>query len=146
MSRHTEYYQKMKEQNPNYVKEHYSASVERMNDSPHLLAARRYSKQMSNAKNARNIPWNLDKEKTIQLIVESKVCSISGRPLIFKIGDPDVPSIDRKNSKLGYTKNNIQISSALVNKSKGEMTDKEFLEMCCQVVEHNGYKISKMKR
>ncbi len=137
------YYQKMKQQDPDYVKDHYSKSVERMNSDPYVLAARRYSKQMSNAKNSRNIPWRLDKEKTIRLIAESKYCSISGRPLIFEIGDPDVPSIDRKDSRLGYTKSNIQIVSALVNKAKGEMTDDEFFEMCCEVVEHNGYKITK---
>jgi hypothetical protein len=139
-----DYYQKMKEENPDYVKQHYSASVERMNNDPYLLAARRYSKQMSSAKTARNIPWELDKEKTIKLIAESKFCSISGRPLVFKIGDKDVPSIDRKNSKLGYTKRNIQVSSAEVNKAKGEMSDKEFLNMCIQVVEHNGYKVIKI--
>ncbi len=138
------YYYKMKEQDPDFVKQHYSRSVERMNGDPYLLAARRYSKQMSSAKTSRGIPWRLDREKTIKLIVESKVCSISGRPLVFKINDPDVPSIDRIDSRLGYTKSNIQITSALVNKSKGEMTDDEFFDLCCQVVEHNGYKITKM--
>jgi len=114
-----------------------------MNSDPYALAARRYSKQMSSAKTTRNLAWRLDREKTIKLIAESKFCSISGRPLVFKIGHPDVPSIDRKNSNLGYTKSNIQISSALVNKAKGEMTDQELLELAIQIVEHNGYIITK---
>ena len=140
------YYLKMKAVNPDYVKDHYSKSVEKMNNDPYALAARRYSKQMSSAKNSRNIAWRLDREKTIRLIAESKYCSISGRSLVFKIGDPDVPSIDRKDSRLGYTKSNIQIASALVNKSKGEMTDDEFFDMCCDVVEHHGYEITKIRR
>jgi hypothetical protein len=139
------YHEKRKKEDPNYIQEHYSRAVERMNSDPAILAARRYSKQMSAAKNERGIPWSLDKEKTIKLITESKTCRLSGRSLIFKIGHPDVPSIDRKNSKLGYTRRNIQITSAQINKAKGEMTDKEFVEMCHQVVE-NQKNSSKMRR
>jgi hypothetical protein len=138
-----EYYHKMKEQDPNYVKTHYSKSVERMNSDPYILASRRYSKQMSSAKNSRGIAWRLDREKTIEIIAESTKCAISGRTLVFEIGHQDVPSIDRKDSRLGYTKRNIQITSALVNKSKGEMTDEEYINVCRQVLEHNGYIVSK---
>jgi hypothetical protein len=139
------YHEKRKNEDPNYIQKHYSRAVERMNSDPASLAARRYSKQMSAAKNERGIPWDLDKEKTIKRITETKICNLSGRSLVFKIGHPDVPSIDRKNSKLGYTPRNIQITSAQINKSKGEMTDKEFVAMCRQVAEYHD-SLPKMRR
>jgi hypothetical protein len=63
------YHEKRKNEDPNYIQEHYSRAVERMNSDPASLAARRYSKQMSAAKNERGISWSLDKEKTIKRFI-----------------------------------------------------------------------------
>ncbi len=39
-------------------------------------------------------------------------------------------SIDRINSDLGYTKNNIQLVSAMINRMKSDLTSKEFIDFC----------------
>jgi hypothetical protein len=43
-------------------------------------------------------------------------------------------SIDRIDSSKGYTKNNIQCVGGIVNKSKNELSDAEYLELCRAVV------------
>ena len=39
-------------------------------------------------------------------------------------------SIDRINSDLGYTKDNIQLVSAMINRMKSDLTSKEFIDFC----------------
>ena len=112
----------------------YAQELEKFNNNPYSLATMRYRKQKYNA-GKRNLAWRLDKEKTIDMIAESKTCAISGIPLMFEIGHPDVPSIDRKNSRHGYTKSNIQVTSARINIMKGEMDQDEFVKTCRQIME-----------
>ena len=141
-----EWYDNKMASDPSYFKKKRDRIRDAMNDDPYKFAANKYTKQKSAATVKRGLAWRLDRDKTINLIAESKYCTLSGRKLIHEIGNLDAPSIDRIDSRLGYTKSNIQIVSSAVNKAKMDMSDEDFIEMCCQVVEHNGYKISKMCR
>jgi hypothetical protein len=116
----------------------YTKRLDTLNSDPVLFASSKVSKQKYSAKK-RGIDWELHTDTTINRIVKSKMCALSGRNLIFEIGHPDSPSIDRKNSKLGYTSRNTRIVTTAVNIAKNDLTEKEFIKMCCDVAEHHGY-------
>lgn len=64
------------------------------------------------------------------------ICKISG--VKFDIESKwDRPSLDRINNNLGYTKDNIQLVTWIVNHTRGELSIEEFIEMCGKVYEHN---------
>jgi hypothetical protein len=46
-------------------------------------------------------------------------------------------SIDRINSDKGYTKDNIQLVCAMINRMKSDLTDEKFIELCALVVNHS---------
>jgi hypothetical protein len=46
-------------------------------------------------------------------------------------------SIDRINSDLGYTKDNIQLVSAMINRMKSDLTSKEFIDFCSIISNYN---------
>lgn len=48
------------------------------------------------------------------------------------------PSVDRKVPSLGYTKQNVVWCRYGVNRSKNDLTDLEFVEMCKKVVSLHG--------
>lgn len=135
------YYEKMKKADQDYLKKRYQKVKKNLNSNKKSFASNKYSKQMSKAKLVRNIEWSLDREKTVQMLVETEFCSLSGRKLIFKIGHKDSPSIDRINSKKGYSSRNIQIVSTAVNQAKNDLTDKEFIKLCCDVADYHRSKI-----
>jgi len=112
--------------------------LELTNGNPWRLASIRVSKQ-KNAAATRGIDWDLNRDSIVKRIATSTHCAISGRPLVFEIGHKDVPSIDRKNSLKGYTSRNTQIVSSSVNIAKNNLTDREFVEMCCNVAEKHGW-------
>jgi hypothetical protein len=67
------------------------------------------------------------------------VCEVTGIPFDFGkhstySKNPFAPSIDRKDSTKGYTKDNVRIVLWQVNLMRGEMTDEEVLEICKAVV------------
>jgi hypothetical protein len=46
-------------------------------------------------------------------------------------------SIDRINSNLGYSKNNVQLVAAIVNRMKTDLPDSEFIKICSIISENN---------
>jgi hypothetical protein len=138
--RHQLYLQRLAE-DPDYNKKKYKQRTKKANSDRRYFASRRFTEQKSKAETKRKIPFRLDREKTINLIAESQTCSLSGRELMFQVGHPDCPSIDRINSQRGYTKSNIQIVSARINQAKNDMAQEEFVQMCLDVVKHNGYRV-----
>lgn len=46
-------------------------------------------------------------------------------------------SIDRINSNLGYTKDNVQLVAAIVNRMKTDLPDGEFIKICSIITENN---------
>ena len=71
---------------------------------------------------------------------QEKRCALSG-VLFNKDRDkhaPLAPSIDRKNSDEGYTPENCQLVTYIVNCAKNQFTGEEFLDMCRAVVRKSG--------
>lgn len=70
-------------------------------------------------------------------------CAITGlimrRPV--RPWDAYGPSIDRKDSALGYTPENCQLTILAVNRAKNEMSDSDFLTMCAAVVNNSAKRI-----
>jgi hypothetical protein len=119
-------------------REKYKKYRDSLNNNLVRFASNRVSKQKHAAKK-RGIDWDLDDKTIINKIVRSKTCALSGRKLIFKIGHPDSPSIDRKNSDLHYSSRNTQIVTTAINIGKNDQTKKEFIKMCCDVARMNGW-------
>ena len=46
-------------------------------------------------------------------------------------------SIDRINSSLGYTKDNVQLFAAIVNGMKTDLPDSEFIKICSIITDNN---------
>lgn len=69
-------------------------------------------------------------------------CALSGQDLSlgspnFREYDPNVISIDRKDSTKGYTRENVQFVTLQINRAKGAHTDEEFVEMCKRVTDYH---------
>lgn len=65
---------------------------------------------------------------------QHKVCALSGLGISF---DKDA-SVDRIDSNIGYTVDNIQIVHKKLNMLKKDTPDEEFIEWCCLVAKHSG--------
>jgi hypothetical protein len=67
-------------------------------------------------------------------------CAITKIKFIFDKGNtsrrPFSPSIDRINSKLGYTKDNVRLVCVIVNLALNEFGDENFDKMCRAYVEN----------
>ncbi|WP_420546833.1 hypothetical protein [Curvivirga sp.] len=61
---------------------------------------------------------------------QDSICALSGEPMLFDgipYADNGV-SIDRKDSRYGYTKGNVHLTTNKVNKMKGNKSIEEFME------------------
>ncbi len=65
---------------------------------------------------------------------QHKVCAFSGLPLTFGVD----ASVDRLDSKEGYTRANIQIVHKQLNMIKRDTPNEQFIEWCCLVAKHSG--------
>jgi hypothetical protein len=118
--------------------EKYTRLLEITNGDPWRIASMRVSKQKYAAKK-RNLEWTLSDNTIINKIAKSTHCALSGRRLVFEINSIDTPSIDRKKNHLGYTPRNVQVVTSAVNKAKNVLSDQEFIQMCCDVAQQNGW-------
>ncbi len=50
---------------------------------------------------------------------------------------PHAPSIDRRDSRKGYTTENCRLVTYIVNCAKNQFTERELLEMCRSLIAHN---------
>ena len=99
---------------------------------------RQLTKIKSDAKK-RNILFDLDVDILInQYHKQNGTCYYTGRPLIFEIRGREIsPSVDRKDSQLGYTKNNIVWCSSIVNICKNTLNDTDFIILCKEVAAYS---------
>lgn len=85
--------------------------------------------------------FDLDINFIDELYVSQKGrCALTDIEFIFDKRDssrrPFAPSIDRINSKLGYTKNNVRLVCVVINLSLNEFGDSVFDKMCRAYVEN----------
>jgi hypothetical protein len=66
---------------------------------------------------------------------QNNKCKFSGKELIWEFNDNYKASIDRIDSNKGYTKDNIQLVSMIVNQAKNNLDDDDFLELIKQIYE-----------
>lgn len=89
----------------------------------------------------RNIEFNLSFEFLCKLFKKQKgFCAITKKPIIFaetikshKNGKTTA-SLDRIDSSKGYIKNNVQWVHKDVNKMKSNLNEKDFIELCKNVI------------
>lgn len=89
----------------------------------------------------RGIPFDLTIDQLWELYErQGKICAISGLPIGFtnKSESPtNWASLDRKDSSLGYTINNVQWVDRRINFMKQSATFDEFLYLCKTVSNYN---------
>lgn len=82
-------------------------------------------------------------------IKQNKKCAISGMDIAFarnmKLVEQGytTASIDRKNSNIGYTEDNVQWVHKDINLMKQKMTNEKLLKYCKIIVEYNKNEIEK---
>ena len=67
---------------------------------------------------------------------QSQICAYSGKVMTLEHGKLNTVSIERIDSKIGYTKSNTILVCNAVNRMKSDFTFNEFFEMCKSVTEH----------
>lgn len=75
------------------------------------------------------------------LVKQSNRCALTG--VLFSYDIP--PSLDRINSKLGYTKNNIQLIQIKINIMKSNLDEDHFIKLCNQIIDYSKYKKKRKK-
>jgi hypothetical protein len=85
----------------------------------------------------RGIAFNLNFTQLKNLFLSNTTCALSGVKLTFNAKNKSKASIDRINSKHGYSIKNCQVVSAQINKHKLNLTDNEFITLCKAVTKHS---------
>jgi hypothetical protein len=88
-----------------------------------------------NGATRRRLAVSISKNDVWELFLkQDKKCALSGREIyLHKDSDTITASVDRINSNVGYTMDNIQIVHKDINKAKQNMTDHDFYILCKDV-------------
>ena len=78
--------------------------------------------------------FDLDKEFLEQMLIkQNNKCALSG--ITFISNDPQFDmSIDRIDSKRGYSKDNVQLVTTIINTMKMQFSMEDFVDMCSCIV------------
>ncbi len=80
-----------------------------------------------------SLECDIDLEFLLDLLRRQEMrCHYTGRHMTCSSGSDKV-SIDRKDSRLGYTRSNVVLCCWLVNRLKQELSDAEFVSVCNEV-------------
>ena len=97
------------------------------------LGARERSKK-------KDLEFLITKEDLLNILKQQKYkCALSNMFLTFELGKGRVStniSIDRKDSKQGYTKENIQLVCMAVNQMKNDLSLEELLIFCSNILNY----------
>jgi len=94
-------------------------------------------KSLKSGASARNISFRLSKRQLYNFVITHPRCELSGRLLTRKTGCPNRFSVDRINSRYGYSIKNIQAVVRLYNMAKGDNSDDVMTELCKDVAKHS---------
>lgn len=94
-------------------------------------------RQIASAAKRREIEFNISIEYGWQLFESQHGrCAITGRPITFGKRGEVTASLDRIDSNKGYVEGNVQWVCQTINQMKWTFSQREFVEMCVAVVEH----------
>ncbi len=104
--------------------------------------------RIKSAARRRGIPFNLNVEFLNDICrKQNGKCALTGIFLSFPMTHKHSEmkqsynaSLDRKDSTKGYTKNNVQWVTKEVNMMKQKMTEKDFVDLCSQVLKFKSKK------
>ena len=132
-----EYQRDYRKKNPEKVKS-YSQERRKKAETDPVRFVDLMFRAMVDRSRKRKQEMNVDRAYLMKLLNKAEgKCALSGMPITLKTHDPYRVSPDRKNSKKGYIKGNIQFVAACVNIAKNDLTTKEFLKMCKAVAENS---------
>jgi hypothetical protein len=132
-----EYQREYRKKNPEKVKSYSKERRKKAETDPVRFIDLMYRAMLDRSRK-RQQEMNVDRAYLMKLLNKAEgKCALSGMPITLKTHDPYRVSPDRKNSKKGYVKGNIQFVAACVNIAKNDLTTKEFLKMCKAVAENN---------
>lgn len=95
-----------------------------------------YFNSLRNRAKYKNIPFNITIEEVWDLFIQQKEkCALSGLPISFGVNN--TASLDRINSSLGYTIDNIQWVYKNINVMKQNFEQNAFIMMCKLVANNN---------
>jgi hypothetical protein len=97
---------------------------------------------LRNAKNSA-IKRSQEFELTIKDVVnawqeQEQICAYSGREMTLRHGQLNTVSIERIDSKIGYTKNNTILVCQAINRMKSDFSFEEFYDLCKDVAQFLG--------
>ena len=79
----------------------------------------------------RNIDWDIEFEYLADLLIEQDFkCALTGWDIDAMEINKNTASLDRIDSSKGYIEGNVQWVHKMVNMSKQQYTQEEFIEMC----------------
>jgi hypothetical protein len=99
-----------------------------------------YWNQMLRGAKERNLVVNVSQEYAYQKFLEqNRLCALTKVPICFppRTNRPDLStaSLDRRDSSIGYTADNIQWVHKTVNRLKMNLSESELLDWCRKIVE-----------
>jgi hypothetical protein len=110
-----------------------------------------YFASIKRSADSRNLEFDINIEYLNELFeLQNGKCAISGLDIILPRSDESrstgeyTASLDRKNSNLGYIKNNLQWVHKWVNKMKQNLQEDEFLYLCSLITDNNKDKIKEV--
>jgi hypothetical protein len=126
-----------RENNSEYRKERSKEyNVKLKTDRSRLAQALFYKTKSSMKRLTRTLENNLTIDYIQSCLEKQKYrCALSGIELDHRAGKNGlrVASVDRKNSKRGYVKGNVQIVLNCLNKAKGDASNIEFRELLLEI-------------
>lgn len=98
----------------------------------------RLAQAKSNSKRNPERDFNIDIEYMFELYKTQKgLCALSNIPMVIKMKEIHTLSIDKIIPNLGYIKGNVQWVSLAANRAKSDLTMKDFLHLCNEIIMFN---------
>jgi hypothetical protein len=86
---------------------------------------------------AKNYVFDISRQDVIERWQrQGGLCAYTGWPMSTETKNSRLASIDRIDSSIGYTKDNIQLTCWSVNRAKSFMNEKEFIFMCKAIMKN----------
>mgnify|MGYP000888331377 CR=1 FL=1 len=96
--------------------------------------ARVFLQNAAKSAKKRNQEFSLTVDDIVKCwIDQSEVCAYSGRKMVLEAGNLNTVSIERIDSKIGYTMGNTILVCQAINRMKSDFLFEDFYELCSDV-------------